>query len=121
MEQELICTCPECGSNDVKFCNISVRPYCHECNYWSPINFGTKQDAIRIWNKKLQKDRRIVIDLDRYVKNVLKKYDMYDEETLELALSDLDQYSFFESNDLENKIENILIQEQLIRIQKKSC
>ena len=50
---ELIKTCPECGSGDVDFCQISVRPHCNECGYWSPINHGSKQDAIKLWNDKL--------------------------------------------------------------------
>ena len=45
--------CPECDSGDVRFCEISVRPHCNECQYWAPINYtGTKQDAIGAWNKE---------------------------------------------------------------------
>ena len=44
-------SCPQCGSEDVKKCQISVRPYCNECKYWSPINhLGTMQDAVFKWN-----------------------------------------------------------------------
>ncbi len=50
---ELIKQCPECGSGDVHFCQISVRPYCNECNYWAAINFGSKEEAIKSWNRKL--------------------------------------------------------------------
>lgn len=53
----LICRCPQCGSGDVKFCNISVRPYCNECKYWAPMHFGTKADAITRWNKQLDESK----------------------------------------------------------------
>lgn len=49
----LIKLCPECGSGDVRFCNISVRPYCHECNHWAPVNFGTKEEAVSRWNTRV--------------------------------------------------------------------
>lgn len=52
---KLVRICPECTSGDVEFCNISVRPYCRECNHWSPVNFGTADDAINAWNSKLNK------------------------------------------------------------------
>jgi hypothetical protein len=46
-----IACCPYCGSGDITFCEISVRPYCRECKYWGAINLtGTKEDAIRVWN-----------------------------------------------------------------------
>lgn len=51
---ELIKECPECGSGDVRFCTISVRPYCNECKYWAPVNFGTAEEAIERWNKRLK-------------------------------------------------------------------
>jgi len=44
--------CPCCGSGDIGFCNISIRPYCNECNHWGPAHFGTKFDAVDRWNKK---------------------------------------------------------------------
>lgn len=28
------------------FCNISIRPYCRECNWWLPVNFGGKTKAL---------------------------------------------------------------------------
>ena len=49
-QEEEIHNCPECGSGDVHFCNISVRPYCSECHYWGAVNFGTKAAAIKAWN-----------------------------------------------------------------------
>ena len=56
--EELMC-CPECGSGDVKKCQISVRPHCNECNYWGAINFtGTMQDAVKKWNEDALKNGR---------------------------------------------------------------
>ena len=53
--EELMC-CPECGSGDIKKCQVSVRPYCNECNYWGAINFtGTMQDAVKKWNENALK------------------------------------------------------------------
>lgn len=49
--------CPNCGSGDVEFCAISVRPYCVECNHWGPVNFGTVEDAVSDWNAALSKRR----------------------------------------------------------------
>lgn len=49
----LVRRCPECGSGDVEFCAISVRPYCAECNCWGAVNFGSAADAVREWNKRL--------------------------------------------------------------------
>lgn len=49
-DNELLC-CPECGSGDVRFDHISVRPYCNECKYWGAVNMtGTSKDATRAWN-----------------------------------------------------------------------
>lgn len=50
---EPIRLCPECGSGDVRFCSISARPYCNDCKYWGPVNFGRVEDAIAQWNKRL--------------------------------------------------------------------
>lgn len=44
--------CPSCGSGDVRFCHISVRPYCAECNTWGAVNYGTAEDSIKAWNKR---------------------------------------------------------------------
>ena len=55
-EKEPISNCPECGSGDVEYCQISKRFYCNECKYWQAINYGTKADAIRKWNKLSQKE-----------------------------------------------------------------
>lgn len=53
MSSELeIDVCPACGSGDVTFCNISVRPYCNECKHWGRVNFGSVADAIRDWNDR---------------------------------------------------------------------
>lgn len=49
-QREGLKNCPQCGSGDVRFDEISVRPYCLECKYWPPVNFGTKSDAIKKWN-----------------------------------------------------------------------
>ena len=49
-EKDIMC-CPQCGSGDVSYCSISVRPHCNECKYWGMINFtGTKHDSIKRWN-----------------------------------------------------------------------
>lgn len=55
--------CPECGSGDIRWCAISVRPYCGDCGYWAPVNHGTDEDAVNDWNKK----SRLVhgLDLDK--------------------------------------------------------
>lgn len=51
IEKDIMC-CPNCGSGDVNYCSISVRPYCNECKYWGSVNWnGTKHDAIKKWNK----------------------------------------------------------------------
>ncbi len=49
-----IANCPDCGSGDVRFCNVSVRPYCNECKKWGDVNLGTKEEAIARWNKEAQ-------------------------------------------------------------------
>lgn len=54
----LIQKCPRCGSGDVEFCHISVRPYCRECNHWGAVNFGTVGDAVRAWNAALKRSAR---------------------------------------------------------------
>ena len=38
--------CPDCCSGDMSWCNISVRPYCRECNWWSMVNDGSADDAL---------------------------------------------------------------------------
>lgn len=53
--KDLTLYCSECGSGDVHFCNISVRPYCNECRYWAPVNWGSIHDAVFLWNKKVKK------------------------------------------------------------------
>lgn len=55
--KNLVRLCPNCGSGDVEFCAISVRPYCVECNHWGPVNFGTVDDAVSDWNAALSKRR----------------------------------------------------------------
>jgi len=45
-----LANCPECEGGDVWFCEISVRPYCGDCHHWAPVNYGTKADAIVLWN-----------------------------------------------------------------------
>lgn len=44
--------CGECGSGDVQYCHISVRYYCNECGNWAPVNFGDRDDALRVWNDR---------------------------------------------------------------------
>lgn len=48
----LIRLCPECGSGDVRWCSISVRPYCADCHTWGSVNFGAASDAIKAWNTR---------------------------------------------------------------------
>ncbi len=50
--------CPKCGSGDVNFCGISVRPYCNECGHWGRVNYGTQQDAIDNWNEASAKSQQ---------------------------------------------------------------
>lgn len=45
-----LANCPECEGGDVRFCEISVRPHCGDCHHWAPVNYGTKADAIALWN-----------------------------------------------------------------------
>ena len=47
--------CSKCGSYDLEWCEISVRPYCRECNNWGYTNFGTSKDAINSWNERYEK------------------------------------------------------------------
>jgi hypothetical protein len=44
--------CPCCSSGDVRWCNISVRPYCNECKHWGRAHFGTAEEAIKRWNSQ---------------------------------------------------------------------
>lgn len=44
-KQHLGC-CPNCGSGDMHWCHISVRAYCRECNWWQPVNFGSKEKGL---------------------------------------------------------------------------
>lgn len=52
-EKDLILVCLRCGSGDVKFCGISARPYCNECDYWAPVNMGAVHEAVERWNNKV--------------------------------------------------------------------
>lgn len=52
---KLIQRCPECGSGDVRWEVISVRPYCADCHTWGAVNFGTYADAARQWNARVAK------------------------------------------------------------------
>ncbi len=44
--------CPRCGSGDVRWCGISVRPYCNECGHWGMAHHGNAEQAIERWNKQ---------------------------------------------------------------------
>ncbi len=55
MPSDLIQLCPHCGSGDVRWCGISVRPYCAECQYWAPVNFGPASEAVQKWNAHLHR------------------------------------------------------------------
>lgn len=46
--------CPECGSGDVGWCNISLRAYCNECGFWNVVNHGNMSDGIMSWNNRLE-------------------------------------------------------------------
>lgn len=48
--KDLIKICPVCQSGDVRFCLISVRPYCAECGYWPPPHWGTAHEIVAKWN-----------------------------------------------------------------------
>lgn len=41
--------CPSCGSENVSYCGISVRPFCADCGH-GPTNYGTKARGIAAWN-----------------------------------------------------------------------
>jgi hypothetical protein len=47
--------CCECGETDLRWCGISVRPYCNDCKNWGFINYGTPEDAIKSWNERYEK------------------------------------------------------------------
>ena len=51
--EALIRHCPNCGSGDVRWCAISVRPYCHDCGTWGAVNHGSAMDAIMQWNSRV--------------------------------------------------------------------
>lgn len=51
--ETLIRQCPECGSGDIRWCGISVRPYCGECSYWGPVNLGSQGQAVARHNAAL--------------------------------------------------------------------
>lgn len=45
--------CPNCGSGDVRWDEVSVRPYCAECKTWGRVNHsGKAADAIESWNAR---------------------------------------------------------------------
>jgi len=39
--------CPRCTSGDLDWCQISVRAYCRECDWWAPVNIGSVEEGIR--------------------------------------------------------------------------
>ena len=53
MPVHLVQLCPECGSGDIRWCNISVRPYCADCHTWGATNYGSAADATKSWNERL--------------------------------------------------------------------
>ena len=53
--------CPNCGSGDVLFCEISVRPHCNDCKHWAPVNHGTKQEAVDKWNNVKQQPLAVAV------------------------------------------------------------
>ena len=60
-----------CGSGDISWCNISLRPHCNDCSHWGQINYSGKVDAtILHWNMQYtntpKQDNRIV-DIIWYV------------------------------------------------------
>lgn len=85
--------CSECGSSDLAWCAISVRPYCRECNHWGRVNFGLPKEAIKEWNatyerivetqKKLEqhanllKDRKPTTERKLYHATTPKKVQLY--------------------------------------------
>jgi len=52
-QADLIRMCYECGSGDVRWCSISVRPYCAECDTWGPVNYGSAAESVATWNKRV--------------------------------------------------------------------
>lgn len=49
--------CSDCGCADVRWCVISHRPFCPDCNKWGAVNLGTDLDAINAWNKPTQLEK----------------------------------------------------------------
>ena len=47
--------CNRCTSGDVRWCAISHRPYCGECNHWGRVNYGADEYAIKAWNDDWEK------------------------------------------------------------------
>jgi len=43
--------CPECGSHDVSTALIETRPFCNNCGYWAPTDWGSTPESIEKWNK----------------------------------------------------------------------
>jgi len=43
--------CKSCGSGNVRYCQISKRFYCAECNSWPPTHWNDEKYARQQWNK----------------------------------------------------------------------
>lgn len=61
-KHEALEPCPNCGSDDVRFCAIAVRYHCGECNY-GPTNFGTKAQGRSAWNDASRKANKSIDDV----------------------------------------------------------
>lgn len=57
LPKSLMAECPRCGSGDIDWCPISVRPYCAECSHWGAVNHGHPEDAVREWNAQVERGR----------------------------------------------------------------
>ena len=52
----LIQICPQCGSGDVRWENISKRPYCNDCGHWGKVNHDqTIEAGVQSWNEEVRK------------------------------------------------------------------
>lgn len=49
--KNLVRTCPKCGSGDIEWEQISVRPHCRDCNYWPRPHHGTEKEMVKEWNR----------------------------------------------------------------------
>ena len=102
----LLKNCPQCGSGDVGWDNISVRPYCKECHHWGKFNRGSARDAIESWNnesKPVEKkeDTRLLYEIKILSAGIESLIDVYvsrlEEEGSPYLLGKLTTYEIIQA------------------------